>query len=128
MKINEITTIRLGRPDQTKAKAFMADFERLSQPHPLNERKRILHNVQVELSIFGNRVHINDLLTHERRQGNLGRAMAVLKQLADTHQVKLELTAHGYDGVSTDDLISIYSKLGFVADSDEPEDMVYYPK
>lgn len=127
MKINEITTIKLGKTDNTRANAFIAEYEQLSQPHPINPKKRVLDNVQVELSAFGNKIHIGDLLSNIRLQGNLGRAMEVLKKLADKHNVKMELNAHGYDDVSTDDLIRIYTKMGFVSE-DDPEDMVYYPK
>lgn len=145
MLLREVMKIKLGDGgSQKKLDNFMEDYIISSQEHPWNPRVRIIDNTMIELSPFGGKIHISDIVAIQPQSGFATSAMKKLQNLADKYGVELELTAKAYsqDGQrisDTEKLIKWYLKLGFkiqddlVDDPDDLEgieqvDMVYYPK
>lgn len=136
---DEPIRIQLGRkPDGKRAQAFMDEYHSDSQEHPFAHTARILHGAVVEASKDGNEVHIHDIRTTSPRSGAGTKALKHLTNLADKHNVKLNLFAKAYSNNSdhinnTERLVKWYEKHGF--QHEEPDydeswgsDMKYYPK
>lgn len=136
MKINEITTIKLGqKPNSDKAKAFVADFVDQSHDHPFNRRARIFNDTMIELSVDGAEVHLSDIQTMKPRSGAGTKAMKALVQLADKHGVRINAFAKAYANdekfvSDTVELVKWYERLGFtvVDEEDDGYEIKYYPK
>ena len=131
--------IQLGRKaDGKRAQAFMDEYHSDSQEHPFAHTARILHGAVVEASKDGNEVHIHDIRTTSPRSGAGTKALKHLTNLADKHNVKLNLFAKAYSNSpdhinNTERLVKWYEKHGF--QHEEPDydeswgsDMKYYPK
>lgn len=136
MKIDEITTIKLGqKPNSDKAKAFFSDFVEQSHDHPFNHRAHIFHDTMIELSVDGAEIHLSDIQTMKPKSGAGTKAMKALLELADTHGVKINAFAKAYARddkfvTDTDDLVKWYERLGFavVSEQDDGYEIKYYPK
>ena len=146
MRIREIERIRLGNQadKQKKLDNFIEDYMMISSEHPWNPRVRIIDNTVIELSPFGGSVHISDIVATQPRSGFATSSVKKLQELANKHNVKLELTAKAYandaERISdTEQLVRWYLKMGFVIEDDlvddpddleglEQVDMVYYPR
>lgn len=147
MKVHQIAEdeaplrIRLGSTDNSRAVAFLKNLEELSQPHPFNNKQRIIGGAAIEASAIrtGNRVHIHDVLTLDPDKGHATRALRLMQKLAAKHSVVLELFALAYTKdkryqTDTRQLVKWYQKLGFEI-TDEPDEidfdngveMSYYP-
>lgn len=134
MIVNEV--IRLGQTNSGPADQFVQDFIDMSDEHPFNPRARIVGGAALELSRFGNRIHLSDITSLEPGKGHAGRAMSLIKKLADKHNVQVELIAKAYrdDRMDTEQLIQWYQRLGFQL-MDNPDEiglddgieMRYYP-
>lgn len=136
MKIDEITTIKLGqKPNSDKAKAFMRDFVEQSQEHPFNHRARIFHGTMIELSVDGAEIHLSDIQSMKPKSGAGTKAMKALLELADNHGVRINAFAKAYANdeqfvTDTDELVKWYERLGFtvVDEQDDGYEIKYYPK
>lgn len=120
---------------------YMKEYHQSSQAHPFNAHARIVHNTITHLSKDGNEVHIHDIQTLESGKGHATKALKHLTNLADKHNVKLNLHAKAYSKDKTHirsskKLSDWYKKHGFDYDDEEyhPDDhhdgvdMKYYPK
>ena len=128
MKIYEVLRLRLGQHNNDAARAFINDFETQTQENPLNPRQRIYDNAKIELYVSGRNVRISDIQTMKPRSGAATKAIKFLQQLANTHGVKLELTAKAYVSdrkyvTDTTDLVRWYYKLGFELDDELVDDI-----
>lgn len=146
MRLYEIERIRLGNNQGAKKKLdnYIEDYTMISEPHPWNQRIRIIDNTMIELYPVGDAMHVSDVQSMSPRQGFATSAVKKLQKLADKHGIKLELTAKAYANdpqriSDTQDLVRWYLRLGFDIDDDliddpddlegiEQADMVYYPK
>lgn len=121
MKIHEVVRIKLGKTDSSAADAFVDDFKKATDSHPLDHSARLLSNVSITIGVHRGRVHISDISSVVPGKGNATRALQYLVKLADKHKVSLELIAFAYrdDRMSTEDLIRLYQKVGFQLVDDE---------
>jgi hypothetical protein len=135
MKVHQIAEddapvrIRLGSSDNSRAQAFLKDFEELSQDHPFSHKQRIIGGAAIEASASRTRnsVHIHDVLTLDPDKGHATRALRLMQKLAAKHSVTLDLFAKAYTKdrkyqTDTKKLVQWYQKLGFEI-TDEPDEI-----
>lgn len=136
MRVDEVVRLKLGQVNTGPADAFVQDFIDISEPHPFNSKSRLLGGTAIELSRFGNRVHISDIVGLQPGEGKASQSMRLLISLAQRHNVVLELIAKAYrdDRMSTEQLVQWYKRLGFQPmenldeiDIDDGVEMRYYP-
>lgn len=98
----------------------MRDFEDMTEPHPFDNRKRILNDVMIELGPFGHNIHITDIVSMKPGQGHGSVALRKINDLADKHDLSIDLTAKAYsdDRMSTSQLRKWYKRHGFFDDED----------
>lgn len=118
--------------DDTPASAFMVDFDQMTHEHPFTHGMRYFEDGPVLISMSASRdvddqVEIKDIQSKARGAG--ARALARICDLADKHDVSIELYAHGYADVPTDKLVSYYERFGFECRNDmaDGQDMVRRP-
>lgn len=138
-KVLKEIAIRLGAKTNPSLTAFMEDFVSSTQAHPAYSTGRIYKGVAIDLSIFNLRIHIGDIQNPNPKNGAGTVAMKFLCDLADKHQVRMDLTAEAYlgdggDTLSTKGLVGWYKKFGFHIDptkeatSDDGVFMIRDPK
>lgn len=128
-----------NKTNSERSEKFMKDFHDTSSEHPIDHKKRLIHNVGVHVSTQGNAIHIHDLQSALPDSGNGTKALKHLTGLADKHGVKLELHAKAYSNHpehirNSHTLQKWYKKHGFEHDEEDDgdrhhgSDMTYYPK
>lgn len=113
--------IKMRRAPAGNANAFIQDFVGMSDDHPFAHRQRIVGGAAMEVGTMNhdqNRVYVHDVMTLEPQKGHASKAVSLLINLANKHQVTLELFAKAYAKDSryvtrTDQLVRWYQKLGF---------------
>jgi len=132
------TVIKLGDNSAMKAKlnAFMQDFESGTTDHPFDHTMRVWHDtIGLELSPFGRAIHISSIISFDKKNaGQASQALKWLCDLADKHQVKMELIAEpiknagSQNGVSLtkSQLMSWYKRYGFQPDEDDSDSMTRF--
>lgn len=113
MRVDEV--VKLGKPKQGPADAFIQDFLDISEPHPFNPRVGIIGGAAIELSKFNGNIHLSDITSLDPGKGYSNAAMRLLTRLADKHNVVIELIAKAYrnDRMDTEQLVQWYQRLGF---------------
>jgi hypothetical protein len=120
------TAIKLGGlpPDNPALAAFLKEFDKGTTPNPFQPRMRVWKDsVGVELGRFSGMIHISSIMSFIEK--NAGQASACLKwicDLADKHQVKLDLTvspiknagAREGKSLTKPQLTAWYTRAGFV--------------
>ena len=128
--ITEIT-IKLsgfkGTDNSEKVNKFMDEYHNTSKEHLMNKHARVIGNAHVHVTPSKSGVHINDIQSHEQGSGSGTKALKHLTNLADKHNVKLDLYAKGYGSTSSGKLRKWYSRHGFVSDSGDKSDMTRHP-
>lgn len=133
--------IKLGDTSASKAKldAFMREYENETTDHPFDHTMRLWdQTVGLELSTFNRAIHISSIISFDKKNaGQASKALKWLCDLADKHQVKMELIAEpiknagSRDGVSLSksQLKSWYERYGFKSESGEDYDdeMIRFP-
>jgi hypothetical protein len=122
MRVDEV--VRLGKPNEGPADAFIQDFLDMSDEHPFNPRVGIIGGAAIELSKFHGNIHLSDITSLDPGKGHSSTAMRLLTKLADKHNVVIELIAKAYrdDRMSTEELVQWYQRLGFKLMQD-PDDL-----
>jgi 8-oxo-dGTP pyrophosphatase MutT (NUDIX family) len=96
---------------------FMRDFWGNTYGNPFDPRERVWKNIAaVECFVFNNAIHISSIRSFERAKGFGSAALKWICELADAHQVTLELSPEPYGDkpLSAAQLKSWYKRNGFV--------------
>ena len=96
----------------------LKDIQRLGSPNPINPREIVIDNsVMVEIGIFDKRLHFSSIHSIDKGQGNAGRVMQKIVDIADKYGVTIALTPKPFgtsaDKLSKSQLITFYKKYGF---------------
>ncbi len=134
-------TIKLGhvpKADSDAAlEAFLDDFFEQTKDHPFLRNGSVWKDsVVFEVSKFDGKIHLGFIQTLYKKQGHANEAMKWITELADKHQVTMDLypqpvgTDKGMtDGkrniMSRNELVRFYAKFGFVQ---KGADMVRKPR
>ena len=141
MRVDEVTRVKLGQTDNSRALSFIDELEGMAEVHPFNPDQRIIGGAAIHISpTRRNRVHVHDVLSLEPNKGHATRMVRLLQKLAKKHNVAIELFAKAYSNspnhiTDTERLVQWYEKLGFHKDEDMDEididdgvEMSYYPE
>lgn len=142
MLLLEVVRIKLGQGVSTKgAEEFMAELNKITSGHPLNDASRILDGTSIQVTRYHNAIHLSDIQSHDPGSGKGTAAMRKLLSMADKHNVKITAFAKAYSSndkfiTDTKQLIEWYRKLGFrqeheeddVEDYEDGVDLVYHPR
>lgn len=119
----------------SKAATFLNEFNASTQPHPFNPRARdIGGKAFVEVYPYEGQIHVKDITSTspasfgEQGSGGGSKALRLLTELADKHNIELQLSpqANGPKGLSDDQLKSWYMRHGF-REPDDWGDMIRKP-
>ena len=96
----------------------LKDIQSLGYPNPLNSREIVIDNsVLVEIGIFDKRLHFSSIQSMDKGQGNAGRVMQKIVDIADKHGVTIALTPKPFgtnaNNLTKSQLIVFYKKYGF---------------
>jgi GNAT superfamily N-acetyltransferase len=105
-------------PDSlTKA---LKDIRSLGVPNWMNSREIVINNsVLVEIGIFDKRLWFSSIHSLDRGQGNAGKVMQQIVDIADKHGVTIALTPKPFGGkngspiLTKSQLVAFYKKYGF---------------
>jgi hypothetical protein len=131
--------IKLGQrrsPRSDKLTDFMDAFENATYQHPFSPGERLLGDASVNVSPFGDKIHLSSLQSLAPGSGAGTRALEELKRMADEYGVEIGGTAKAYARdqkyiTSTKRLVEWYRKHGFEILSGNPQDgydIVYRPQ
>lgn len=121
MLVTEILKLNVGGNDQ-KLKAFMDDFRNGTDQHPFARHLRIFNDsVGFEASIWNNAIHLSAIMSFlSKGDGEASKALKWFTDLADKHQVPIELTVKpiknaGAEGknLTKTQLTAWYTRHGF---------------
>lgn len=107
---------------------FLSDLNNITTPHPFDHRSVLYGAVSMDVSKFGDDIHLGDITTYaEQKQGHATKALQMLKTLADKHHVTIQGTAKAYSKnpahiQDTKRLLQWYQKNGFEVLGGYPED------
>ena len=122
MKYPHLTRILAN--DESPTEKFMKEFWDKTAPHPFDHTQRIYNNETIlQLRPWrggpggSESVHLNWIQALEPKEGQGTRAMQFLSNLADKHQVLLDLNAvpKGQNKMPVAKLKNFYRKFGFVS-------------
>ena len=106
--------------DPTSLTKALKDIQSLGYPNPLNSREIVIDNsVLVEIGIFDKRLHFSSIQSMDKGQGNAGRVMQKIVDIADKHGVTIALTPKPFGGkngspiLTKSQLVTFYKKYGF---------------
>ena len=142
MKITEAMSIRSNYSG--KLSGFMDELYDLTEEHPFNRATRLYGNTSIEVTPFGNEIHISDIRSMSPRSGAGTKTMKMLTDLADKHRVVLGMRVSAYSNdtkhiTDLEKLVKWYMKMRFrITDelTDDPDDlegldsveMKYFPR
>ena len=112
------------------ASLFLRDLDENFPVNPMDHRAVIMYDCMVEVSRSVNdrnsMIHIADIRSMNRGNGDSSKALKYLCDLADHVEVDLELFAKAYvkDALTTKQLVAWYSRYGFVEDGFPEDDAV----
>lgn len=136
--LNEGPVLKLrgfGRTDPQSN--FMRELNQTSQPHPFNDRERIVGNSTVHMSPNSSGgIHLHDIMSLNPKSGAGTETLKHLTALADKHNVHIEGIAKVYHNDpkrigKTSRLKTWYEKHGFKSsggDEHDGYDIRYDPK
>lgn len=104
--------------DPTSLTKALKDIQSLGYPNPLNSREIVIDNsVIVEIGIFDKRLHFSSIQSMDKGQGNAGRVMQQIVDIADKYGVTIALTPKPFgmskDKLTKPQLVAFYKKYGF---------------
>jgi hypothetical protein len=117
IKLKDILREYVPSDPANLAKA-LKDIQSLGYPNPLNSREIVIDNsVVIEISVFDKRLWFSSIHSIDKGQGNAGRVMQKIVDIADKYGVTIALTPKPF-GTSTDklnksQLVAFYKKYGF---------------
>lgn len=96
----------------------LKEIERLGPRNPLNPKEIIVDNsVLIEISIFDKRIWFSSIYSMDKGQGNAGKVMQKIVDIADKYGVTIALDAVPFstakDKLSKSQLVKFYKKYGF---------------
>lgn len=113
----------------------MDEFNRMTKSNPMG-RGRLFDGVSIELAPFDGKIHLSDIVALDAKSEGKGtKALKMLTDLADRHNVMITGTAKGYSDDprhinSSGRLKQWYTKHGFTVtggSEDEGFEMFYKP-
>lgn len=129
--------IKLGsNPAKEQCLAALEEWEEMTHPHPLDRNSRLTDAASIDVSYFDGALHLGHVAAlGAPRQGGGGRAVKMLCDLADKHNVKITLTAKSTsdERMNTAQLRSWYGRFGFhdeedsFGDDHDGWDMIRFP-
>jgi hypothetical protein len=104
--------------DPTALDKAMKEIERLGPRNPLNPQEIIVDNsVLIEVSIFDKRIWFSSIYSMDKGQGNAGKVMQKIVDIADKYGVTVALDAEPFstakDKLNKSQLVKFYKKYGF---------------
>lgn len=137
MKQDDLITprIKLGSiQSDPDLKDFMEEYFDISEPHPFNQKYRILGNSMVHISPMKTKIHIHDIVSLLPKSGAGTDTMKELIELSKKYHIPLTGFAKAYHSddkfvTDTEKLLNWYKKLGFVVtqETDDGYDIIYQP-
>ena len=100
----------------TKAEAFMEEFERGTVCHPFSRHLRIFNNnVVFEVKPFNNTIRLSMIQAIDMGKGHASSGLDWLTALARQHSIAIQgsIDRQGRDGLRTPQLRSWYKRHGF---------------
>lgn len=98
----------------------LKDIRNLGYPNPINSREIIIDDsVAIEIGSFDKRLWFSSIYSVDRSQGNAGRVMQKIVDIADKYGVTIALEAKPFGGKSgtpilnKSQLVTFYKKYGF---------------
>jgi len=98
----------------------LKDIRNLGYLNPINSREIVIDNsVTVEIGVFDKRLWFSSIYSIDRSQGNAGRVMQKIVNIADKYGVTIALEAKPFGGKSglpiltKPQLVAFYKKYGF---------------
>ena len=98
----------------------LKDIRSLGSVNPINSREIVIDDsVTVEIGVFDKRLWFSSIYSIDRSQGNAGKVMQKIVDIADKHGVTIALEAKPFGGKSgspiltKSQLVSFYKKYGF---------------
>ena len=98
----------------------LKDIRSLGVPNWMNSREIVIDDsVIVEISVFDKRLHFSSIHSLDRGQGNAGRVMQKIVDIADKYGVTIALTPKPFGGkngspiLTKSQLVTFYKKYGF---------------
>lgn len=141
--MQELLEIKLsGPPDEVKARldAFIKDFQAATRQHPFARHLDLWGSddqlVGFEVSKFDGKIHLGAIMSFvEKGAGHASAAMKWFTDLADKHNVAIELTVKPIPGAGATNKKSLtksqlknwYSKFGFMKSGGD-DYMIRQPK
>lgn len=130
MMISDLLEMRIKLSSSNRPDDFLNELMQHEdiQTHPWNRNVLLYGPVGIEVSWFGNEIHLGDITTYsDHGQGWATRALGLLKSLADKYQVSISGTAKAYSSQpehirDTKRLLQWYQKQGFENLGGYPED------
>lgn len=112
----------------------MDEFNRMTSPNRMG-RGRLYDGVSIQLEPFSGKIHLSDIVALDAKSEGKGtKALQMLTDLADKHNVQITGTAKAYSKdpehiTSSERLKSWYSKHGFTVTGNEEDgfQMTYKP-
>lgn len=98
----------------------LKDIRNLGYPNPINSSEIVIDNsVTVEIGVFDKRLWFSSIYSMDRSQGNAGKVMQKIVDIADKHGVTIALTPKPFGGKSgspiltKSQLVAFYKRYGF---------------
>jgi hypothetical protein len=94
------------------------EIRNLGVVNPLNPREIVIDDsVFIEISVFDKRLWFSSIMSLDKGQGNAGRAMQKIVDIADKHNVTIALDplpfGNNPDKLNYNQLVQFYKKFGF---------------
>jgi len=142
MKLKEALQIKSTGNDRLDS--FMEEFYEETSPHPFDRASRVYDHSVIELSPFNGAIHLSAVVSMQPRSGQGTKALNFIKELANKHRVKIELSAKPFSNnkehiTDLGDLVRWYVRNGFRITDDLVDDvndiegaeevnMTYFPR
>lgn len=117
IKFKDILLEYTSSDPDSLAKA-LKDIRALGYTNPLNPREIVIDNsVIIEIAIFDKRLHFSSIYSMDKGQGNAGRVMQQIVDIADKYGVSIALSPEPFSTdpkkLTKSQLITFYKKYGF---------------
>lgn len=104
--------------DSESLSKALKDIRGLGYSNPLNPREIVIDNsVIIEIVIFDKRLHLSSIYSMDKGQGNAGRVMQQMVDIADKYGVTIALNPEPFstdpNKLTKSQLIAFYKRYGF---------------
>jgi hypothetical protein len=115
---------------------FLDELHKTTQPHPFNRGEVLYGSIGLDVSKFGEQIHLGDIVNYgDKGAGHGTNALRMLLNMADKYKVSISGTAKAYSNVDghiqdTNQLAKWYEKHGFLIIGGYEEDgfdIIYHP-